>query len=591
MKYKRIFIGILICIFVIQLIMNTVYAAQKQDNHDISRSVRNGIEGLGWRNDQQENNLGGGITDNSKDQYGNNLKQRMSSSLRGKQDTSDLVYLKIPYYGDDGQYHDNGEMVVNIKLADEVLLIFQELYSLKYPIHKMVLVDEYGADDWKSIDDNNTSAFNYRGVNGSEPSEGNLSNHAYGLCIDLNPLVNPYVTGFWTGSPDTSHDDKYMYRGLDQLDAHGWSEMDKAMRIAEDTDVYRTFTRYGWHWLISTGGGEDADLQHFEKLNPDGENEQIDWDNTDTSDSGSNKSENKLYSFIETAGEHIKDIWEKFVTAFETMHTGRNEEGVNYVIKEASPLKNVLFIGNSRTNVNNVPSLFEQLANSLDQNVVSGKVLKDAQPLSNFLDNPELFERLSSTVKEKRWNCVVLQEQTETSLNSEVVTNSTKRIIDYISKNCNPNIEPIYKAWGLYNNFDQGQYNQAIQSFETAKSQNGGKIAYIANAFLKCHERYPEINLYYDDRHATMEGSYLATCCIYGAIFDEATEGAPFISTCSEDTALKLQKIADEVMGVTGKKGSKGGSSSEVVNYATSWVGKVHYVLRKPTRACGWIYI
>ena len=26
--------------------------------------------------------------------------------------------------------------------------------------------------------------------------------------------------------------------------------------------------------------------------------------------------------------------------------------------------------------------------------------------------------------------------------------------------------------------------------------------------------------------------------------------------------------------------GTRGGSSSEIVNYATSWVGKVHYVLR-----------
>ncbi len=533
--------------------------------------------GWGTRNDVLEGNYGAGITDSSVDKDGNNLKQRMKSSLRSKQDTSDLVYLTIPYYGDDGEYHNDGEMVVNIKLADEVLTIFHELYQIKYPIHKMVLVDDYGADDWKSIDDNNTSAFNYRGVNGTDPSPGNLSNHAKGLCIDVNPLVNPYISGYWSGSPDTSHDDRYMYRELDELDEHGWSEMDKKMRIAEDTEIYKIFTKYGWRWLNKTEN--DADTQHFDKLDVDTETAKIDWDNADSSDS-SQKTNKKEFSLSETFGEFLRWIWEFILTAFENLHTGRREEGIKFAIMDSGEVNNVLFIGNSRTNVNDGPSLFGQLATSLGKDVYVDKVLKDAQRLGNFVDNKELFETLSNKVKEKKWNYVVLQEQTEISLNEAIVTNSTKRIIDYFRQNSNQNITPIYSAWGTLNDFNKTQFGQAIQSFEHARSENGGNIAYIAKAFLRCHELYPEIVLYYDDRHGTMEGSYLATCCIYGAIFDEASEGASFISTCSPDVALKLQKIADEVMGVTGKKGNIGNSSSEVVNYATSWVGKVHYSLR-----------
>ena len=289
------------------------------------------MQKIGWgtRNDVLEGNYGAGITDSSVDKNGNNLKQRMKSSLRSKQDTSDLVYLTIPYYGDDGEYHNDGEMVVNIKLADEVLTIFHELYQIKYPIHKMVLVDDYGADDWKSIDDNNTSAFNYRGVNGTDPSPGNLSNHAKGLCIDVNPLVNPYISGYWSGSPDTSHDDRYMYRELDELDEHGWSEMDKKMRIAEDTEIYKIFTKYGWRWLNKTGN--DADTQHFDKLDVDTETAKIDWDNADSSDS-SQKTNKKEFSLSETLGEFLRWIWEFILTAFENLHTGRREEGVNFAV-------------------------------------------------------------------------------------------------------------------------------------------------------------------------------------------------------------------------------------------------------------------
>lgn len=55
-----------------------------------------------------------------------------------------------------------GEMIVNSKLANEVLEIFEEAYMLKYPIEKIKLIDEYNADDELSMSDNNTSCFCYR---------------------------------------------------------------------------------------------------------------------------------------------------------------------------------------------------------------------------------------------------------------------------------------------------------------------------------------------------------------------------------------------------------------------------------------------
>ncbi len=55
----------------------------------------------------------------------------------------------------------------------------------------MKLIDDYGADDETSMDANNTSAFNFCNVSGSS----RLSKHAYGLTIDINPKINPYVKG------------------------------------------------------------------------------------------------------------------------------------------------------------------------------------------------------------------------------------------------------------------------------------------------------------------------------------------------------------------------------------------------------------
>lgn len=86
---------------------------------------------------------------------------------------SSLRLLKLSYYGFDGKVY-QGEMVVNSKLANDVLEIFKELYNIRYPIEKIRLIDEYNADDELSMSDNNTSCFCYRKIAGTSV----ISNHA-----------------------------------------------------------------------------------------------------------------------------------------------------------------------------------------------------------------------------------------------------------------------------------------------------------------------------------------------------------------------------------------------------------------------------
>ena len=120
------------------------------------------------------------------------IKDRINGKSYGKDCTvpyEDLRYVKVIYWGFDNMPHE-GELIVNKAIAEDIADIFKELYEHKYPIEKMVLVDEYNADDNASMAANNSSAFNFRIIdNGS----GRLSNHSYGLAIDINPLYNPYV--------------------------------------------------------------------------------------------------------------------------------------------------------------------------------------------------------------------------------------------------------------------------------------------------------------------------------------------------------------------------------------------------------------
>ena len=122
------------------------------------------------------------------DTIGNALFERMKAGNSWKTNTpielrSQLRYLHILHVNVDGASQ-MGEMIVNEKIANKVLKIFKSLYDARYPIERMLLVDEYHADDETAMRANNTSCFNFRFKSNSTTD---ISNHGYGLAIDINP--------------------------------------------------------------------------------------------------------------------------------------------------------------------------------------------------------------------------------------------------------------------------------------------------------------------------------------------------------------------------------------------------------------------
>lgn len=160
----------------------------------------------------------------------------------------ELCYLRVLHTGFDEKTY-IGELVVNQKIADDVLEIMKELYENHYPIEKMRLIDEYGADDEASMSDNNTSAFNYRTIAGTN----RLSKHGQGLAVDINPRYNPCVrtkNGITTVEPQN---------GSTYVDRNA----DFSYKITEGDLCLQLFLEHGFTW----GGSWNSvkDYQHFEK--------------------------------------------------------------------------------------------------------------------------------------------------------------------------------------------------------------------------------------------------------------------------------------------------------------------------------------
>lgn len=159
----------------------------------------------------------------------------------------DLRYLHVLHKNIDGDVLE-GEMVVNKYIAEDVLEILKELYEADYPIERMVLIDEYDADDEASMEDNNSSSFNFRLISHTN----RVSKHGLGMAVDINTLYNPYtkvvdgerIIEPITGEPYLDRDASFPYK------------------IEKGDLCYKLFTEHGFVW----GGDwpDRKDYQHFE---------------------------------------------------------------------------------------------------------------------------------------------------------------------------------------------------------------------------------------------------------------------------------------------------------------------------------------
>lgn len=193
------------------------------------------IPGITNKNILNQNEESGYVIDSDIDfeeaVAGHNIPQSVLDNLR---------LVNVYYYGFDDKLH-KGQLVVHKDIVLDMIEIFELIRESRFPIGKVIPISKYGWSDEKSMQDNNTSAFNYRFISGSRV----ISNHAAGLAIDINPALNPYI------------------KNGDSLPENCIYDTTKAGTILSDSELVKEFKRRGWQW----GGDWKSlkDYQHFEK--------------------------------------------------------------------------------------------------------------------------------------------------------------------------------------------------------------------------------------------------------------------------------------------------------------------------------------
>jgi hypothetical protein len=155
---------------------------------------------------------------------------------------ADLRRLVLTFRGFDGLAH-SGQMIVHRRVARDVVDVFRTLYAADFPIEQMALARLTDLDAPPTGDGNVTGAYACRATRGAST----WSAHAYGLAVDINPFMNPYV------------DDDLVLPEL--ASAYTRRDWRRPGMIRRGDVVTRAFAEIGWTW-----GGDFSsvtDPMHF----------------------------------------------------------------------------------------------------------------------------------------------------------------------------------------------------------------------------------------------------------------------------------------------------------------------------------------
>jgi hypothetical protein len=202
----------------------------------------------------------------------------------------------------------------------------------------------------------------------------------------------------------------------------------------------------------------------------------------------------------------------------------------------------ILFIGNSFTWYNN--GLDKELE-ALAPGTVTARVVAGGYTLEQHWNEGKALQKL----RERKWDYVVLQEQSQTPVfDARKYHDYARRFDEEIRRSGARTI--LLMTWERPDSVKQGVTTANLAaSVNALGSRLGVKIAPAGLAFARSLQRRPGLPLTVEDGHPTVAGSYLAACVLYGTLFGRSAEGIVYADRgIAADIRDHLQRVAAEYL-------------------------------------------
>ncbi len=225
--------------------------------------------------------------------------------------------------------------------------------------------------------------------------------------------------------------------------------------------------------------------------------------------------------------------------------------------------KSVLFIGNSYTSVNSLPSTVHLLALSKGDTLFTDSNTPGGYTFMQHTTNTTTLAKIA----QQQWNYVVLQEQSQmpafpqSQVQIEVYPYST--ILDsliHANDSCSETV--FYMTWGRKNGDAsncasyppictyEGMQQGLRESYLAMGQMNNASVAPVGMAWKKIIADSLSFDLYQsDESHPSVYGTYLTACVFYSIIYQKSPVGASYIGGVTDTSiALLLQQTAEFIV-------------------------------------------
>lgn len=232
---------------------------------------------------------------------------------------------------------------------------------------------------------------------------------------------------------------------------------------------------------------------------------------------------------------------------------------------QAQQSKHVLFIGNSYTQVNNLPQMVADVAASMGDTLTYEENTPGGCTFSQHCSNQSM-----ALIQQGGWDAVVLQEQSQyPSFPQSQVENEVfpyaQRLVDSVYAHgwCT---EPMfYMTWGRENGDQQNaQFFPVLGTYEgmdsmlclrymQMASDNDASVCPVGRVWRYLRKNHGEINLYQSDgSHPSVEGSYAAACAFYTMLFhgdpEEITYGAGLEDAAAQTIRSAVRRVVYDTL-------------------------------------------
>jgi PKD repeat protein len=261
----------------------------------------------------------------------------------------------------------------------------------------------------------------------------------------------------------------------------------------------------------------------------------------------------------------------------------------------------VLFVGNSYTYVNDLPSVFSQLTLSLGDEATVDSKTNGGFTFQNQLSDPLTMTKIHA----KPWDYVVLQGQSqEPSFPFDQVNTQTLppavSLADSVYANAFCSQTMYFMTWGRQvgdpqwdsiNTFYK-MNNRLRNAYVRIADSANASVAPVGVAWKYIIDNHPAINLYSPDgSHPSLEGTYLAACTFYASVYRKNSTGAPYTAGLDPTVAGYLQNAADlAVLDSIDTWFLKGKADLTVADFLATVVGQTVQLTNASAHAQGYLW-